>query len=125
MIIVDPHDVIGPQQRFKVSGEILIDAEIAAEIAASEFRKIEPIVQDWPQHTVGEAIVEFLVVVLTEIDSGVGRIVVNDRLDRPRNVIRNASAPAEPKAAVPLKRRPNRYLEPTGPRAAIGNANPV
>src|SRR4249920_3982512 len=125
MIIVHPHDVVGPQQCFKMSGEILIDPEITTEVATGEFGEIKPIVQNRPQHSIGEAVVEFLVVVLAEVDGGVGNIVVRDRFDRPRPVFSNAPAPAEPEAAMPLKRRSDRHLEPTGPRAAIRNRNSV
>src|SRR6476661_1885557 len=125
MIVVDPHDVVGPQQRLKMSCEILVDAEIAAEVATGEFGEFEPIVEDRPQHTVCETIVEFLVVIFAEIDGGVGNVVVSDRLDRPRQIFSNASAPAKPEAAVPLKRRPDRDFKPAGPCAAIRNRNSV
>ena len=68
MIVVHPHDIVGPQQFFRCVGEILVDAKIAAKVAAREFGKVEPIMQDRPQHAVGETVVEFLVVVLGQID---------------------------------------------------------
>ena len=89
-----------------MSGEEFVDAKIAAEIAAREFGKVEPVMQDRPQHAVGEAVVEFLVVFLAQIDGGIGDIVVLDDLGVARIVIRDPPAPAEPKSAAPPKYRP-------------------
>ena len=58
----------GREQLLQIAREEFVDAEIAAEIAAREFGEIEPVMQDRPQHAVGEAVVEFLVVVLAQID---------------------------------------------------------
>ena len=98
-------------------GEKFVDAEIAAEIAAREFGKVEPVMQNRPQHAVGEAVVEFLVVVLAQIDGGVSDVVVFDDLGRPRIVVGRAPAPAEPKSAALAQRRPDRDFEPAGARA--------
>ena len=58
MIVVHPNDVIGLKKRFEVTGEILVYSEVAAKIASRQFGEIEPIMQDRPQHTIGEAVVE-------------------------------------------------------------------
>ena len=125
MIVVHPYDVVGFQQCFEVTREILVYSEIAAKIASREFGEIKPIVQDRPQHTIGKAIVEFLVVILAEIDCGKGDVFVRDGFHGPRHIFGNASAPAEPQAAVPLERGPDSDFEPAGPRAAIRHRNPV
>ena len=39
-------------------GEHLVDPQIAGHVAAGEFRQIEPVMQDRPQHPVGEAVVD-------------------------------------------------------------------
>src|SRR5262249_7567648 len=108
-----------------MSGEIPIDAEIAAEVTTREFGEIQAVMQNRPKHTVGEAVVEFLVVVLAEDSGGVRNAARSDGFHPPRRVVGNAPAPAEPKAAVPLERWPDRNFEPTGPRAMIRNANSV
>src|ERR1035441_5097213 len=125
MIVVHPHHVVRAQQLLQIAGEEFIDPQIAAKIAAGEFGEIEPVMQDRPQHTVGKTVVEFLVVVLAQTDGHVRNVVVLDRLGCPRMAIRNAPAPAEPDAAPPPERRPNRHFEPAGPRSAVGNANAV
>ena len=125
MIVMHPHDVVGLQQCFEVTGEILVDAEIAAEIAAGEFGEIEPIMQDRPQHTIGEAVVEFLVVILAEIDGG--EVMLSCVMDFTVRGISSATRPLQPnhRPPMPLERRPDRDFEPAGPRAAIRNGNPV
>ena len=62
VVIVHPDDVVGLQHLVEFGGEMLIDAEIAAEVAAGEFRQVQPVMEDGPQHPVGEAVVVFLVV---------------------------------------------------------------
>ena len=59
---------------------MFVDAEIAAEIAAREFRKIEPVMQDRPQHAVGEAVVVFLVVVFGKVGDDILDVFVFDGL---------------------------------------------
>ncbi len=125
MIIMHPDHVVGPEQLLQMSGEEFIDAKIAAEIAAREFGQVEPVMQDRPQHAVGEAVVKFLVIVLAQIDGGVGDVVGLDDLGGLRIVVRDTPAPAEPKPAAPAQRWPDCDLEPAGARAAIGNANSV
>ena len=126
----------GLQQLFQIAGEIFVDAEIAGEIAAREFREIEPVMQDRPQHAVGEAVVVFLVVVLAQIDGDVGDVVVLDGLGRPRIARRRPcrssrtrrrraacsagrSQPRARRPAPPLSGTPTR-LETTTSRANTG-----
>ncbi len=78
MIVVHPDYIVGTQQLLEILGEEFVDAEITAEIAPREFGEIEPVMQNRPQHAVGEAVVEFLVVILAQIDGGVGDVVVLD-----------------------------------------------
>ena len=125
MIVVNPNHVVWLQQCFELRGEILIDPEIAAEIAPGEFGKIEPVMQDRPQHAVGEAVVEFLLVVLAQVDGRVSDVVVRDGLDGAGCILGDATAPAKPKAAVSLERRADRHFEPAGPCRAIRYADPV
>jgi len=51
-----------------------IDASIAAEIAAGKFREIDAIMQDRPQHPIGEAVVIFLIVGFAEVGDNVGHV---------------------------------------------------
>ena len=82
--------------------------------------------QDRPQHPVGEAVVEFLVVVLAQVDGDVSDIVVLDGLGRTRIVVERAR-PLQPNHTPPLlaQRRADCDFEPAGASTAIGNANSV
>src|SRR5689334_22446643 len=98
MIIVHPNHVVGLQQCFEMTGEILVYSEVATEIASREFGEIKPIMQDRPQYPIGETVVKFLIVILAEIDRGKGDVLVRDRFHGPRQIFGDASAPAEPEA---------------------------
>ena len=125
VIVVHPDYVVGTQQLFQIFGEEFVDAEIATEIAAREFGEVEPVMQNRPQHAVSETVIEFLVIVLAQVDGGVSGIVVLGDLSGTRIVVGCASTPAKPKPAALAQRRPDRDLEPAGARVAIGNANSV
>src|SRR5262245_13778708 len=111
MVVMHPDHVVGPQQFLEMAREILVDANVATEVAAREFGKIESVMQNGPQHPVCEAVVEFLIIVLAEIDGGVGCVVLSHRADGPRYVLRNAATPTEPQTAVSFKRRPDRNFK--------------
>src|SRR5215472_11370233 len=125
MIIVHPYDIIGLQQLFQMGSEILIDADIPTKVAPRKFGKVEPIMQNRPQHAIGESIVEFLIVILAEINGCVSDVVVGNGLHSVRHIFGNASAPAKPEAAVPLERGSDRHFEAARPSATIRYANSV
>ena len=80
--------------------EVRVDAPIPAQIAPHEFRQIEPVVQDRPEHTIGKAIVVFLVVRLRKIADDVCQAAM---LYGRRGVVIVAgdfSAPPEPDAGI-------------------------
>ena len=76
VIVVDPNNVVGPKQPVQRALEVVIDAEITAQIAAREFGEVEPTMQDRSQHAVGEAVIKFLVVVAAKSDRDVRDAVV-------------------------------------------------
>ena len=49
-----------------------IDAQIAVEIDRVEFGQIDAVVEDRPQHAIGEAVVIFLEIGLREIERDIG-----------------------------------------------------
>ena len=120
VIVVHPDEVVGPQQLVELVGEMLVDAHVAGEIAAREFGLIEAIVQDRPQHPVGEAVVVFPVVVGAEAGHHVVDIVVMDRRGLGRLALaRDLAAPAEPDALPVTQRRLDGHLEAAGPAAGL------
>ena len=48
-------------------GEMPVHPEIAGQVAAGELGQVDPVMQDRPQHAIGEAVVIFLVVLLGQI----------------------------------------------------------
>ena len=81
-------------------GEMIVDPQVTGQIAAGEFREVEPVMQDRPQHPVGEAVVIFLVVGARQIGGDVGDAAVLDLAHRNLALGGDASAPAEPDAVV-------------------------
>ena len=80
-----------------------VDAPIAAEIATRKLRQIEPIVQNRPQHPIGETVVIFLIVGLDEVGDDVRHVAALNGPGRGVLVGRNRSTPAEPEPAVALE----------------------
>ena len=106
VIVVHPDDVVGPQQLVELAREMLVDAHVAGQIAAREFREIEPVMQDRPQHAVGEAVVVFVVVLGAEIGHDIVDVVMMDRVGLDRIALAgDLAAPAEPHA-LPLDAAP-------------------
>ena len=126
MIVMHPDDIVGLQQLLEFVGEEFVDAEITAEIAAREFGEVKPVMQDRPQHAVGEAVVEFLVVVLAQIDGGVSDVVVLGDLGRDLgSLVRHP--PLQPNHSPPRRRSVGRITTSSPPARAlaIGHANSV
>ena len=61
-------------------GEAGVDPQVAAEIDRGELGEIDPVVQDRPQHPVGEAVVIFLVVGRRQIDRDKAALAALDDL---------------------------------------------
>ncbi len=53
VVVVDPHQVFGPQQRGQPVREQAVDTAVAVDVAAVEFGQVEPVVEYRPQHAVG------------------------------------------------------------------------
>jgi hypothetical protein len=60
VIVVHPDQVVLPDYFFELGREMIIDPEISAEIPTRELGEIKPVMQNRPQHAVGEAVVIFL-----------------------------------------------------------------
>ena len=82
MIVVHPDDVVGLQQIVQLIRKMRVDAPIAAEIAARKLREVEAIVQNRPQHPIGEAVVIFLIVGLDEVGHDIGQAAMLNGLGR-------------------------------------------
>ena len=73
MVIVNPDHIIRQDEFVQLAGKMLVDAHVAGEIAARKLGEVQPIVQDRPQHSIGKAIVIFVVIFLSQIGNDVGK----------------------------------------------------
>src|SRR4029077_3633847 len=64
VIVMNPDQIVGLDQLMQLPGEGVVDPQVSAEIAMSEFGALELIMQDRPQHAVRKPAVIFLVVLL-------------------------------------------------------------
>src|SRR5215469_612553 len=60
MVVMNPNQIIFLDDLFKLGREMIIDLEISGEIPACELGEVQPIMQNWPQHSIGKAAVIFL-----------------------------------------------------------------
>ncbi len=124
MVVVDPYDIVLPEQRAQTIGEHAIDPQVAAGVGAGIFLQVDAVVKDRPEHAVGEAVVIFLDVVLRQVDEHIIDLVDLDRLRfAGRLLLRHLAAPAEPHAAAIFERRLDRDRHPAGERRTRGVGN--
>ena len=112
MVVVHPDDVVRLQDLGQLVGEVPVDAEIAGEVAAVELGEIDPVVQDRPQHPVGEAVVIFLVVLLGQVGDDEAPLRGLDLARGDLACRDNIAAPAEPHRLRMLPDRRERDLKP-------------
>ena len=126
VVVVDPDQIVFLDDLLELGGEVLVDAKVAAQIAAREFRKVEPVVQDRPQHAIGETVVIFLKIVAREVGDDIFDVLV---LDGSRFPLAGGdfAAPAQPDAAILLQSRPQSDLKSAGALCAVAgrNRNPI
>src|SRR5712692_4918249 len=127
MIIMDPDQIVMRDDFFEFGRKVIIDAEISAEVAPRKLGEVQPIMQNRPQHPIGEPVIVFLIIMFSQVGDDVFDVLV---LDGSRSQLLSRSdfsAPSEPHASVVLQRRPQRHLKPAGALGAIagGNRNPI
>ena len=118
MIIVHPYDVIFPEQCAQAVGEQAVDADVAAGVSAGVLLQIDAVVEDRPQHAVGEAVVVFLDVVLRQINEDIGHLVDIDDLRFPIRLLGDLAAPAEPHSVAIFERSLHRNRHSPGEGSA-------
>ena len=122
VIVVHPDDVVVLDDRVELIGEQAVDAHVAALVGARIFLQVDPIVQDRPQHPVGEAVVIFLVVGLGEVDDGVFDPAAFEAARRRRFAVADVAAPAEPDADAIAQRGLDGDRQPARERAGARRA---
>ena len=106
MVVMDPDQIIFLDDLFELGGKMIIDLEISAEIPARELGKVDPVMQDWPQHAIGKAVVVFVKAFLRKIGNHIFDIVMSKRARLKRIAGCDLAAPAQPETAVIVKRWP-------------------
>ena len=70
VVVVDPYQVVGPQQGGQPVGDQAVDAAIAIDLAPVQVGQVEPVMEHRPQHAVGVAQVIGVVIGLRQVDRG-------------------------------------------------------
>ncbi len=124
VVVVHPDRIVAVEQRHQTLGEGLVDPAVGGEVRGIERGEVDPAVQQRPQRTVGEAEVVAVVLVGAEVDGGQRKAVEGAHLGPATGALDDATAPAEPQAAVVLERRHHPGGEPTraGARVRGGDA---
>jgi hypothetical protein len=128
MIIVDPDEVVGLDQRRHRAGEALVDPLIAAAEAAVIFGIVDPIVEQRPQGAVGVAVIIFVDILLLEVDRRGGDALVPLQVDMAGELVGLVARPAEPQAAIFPQGRRQRHRQPAlgaAGAARLGRRHPV
>src|SRR5215813_907219 len=76
VIVMDPDEIVVLNNFFELCRKMIIDPKISTEIPQRKLGEVQPIMQNRPQHTISEAIVIFLVVVLRQIGDNIFNILV-------------------------------------------------
>jgi hypothetical protein len=105
VIIMNPDDIVRLQKLFQFRREKPVDPHIPTEIAAREFRKIQSVVQDWPKHLIGIAIVIFVIVLFPKVDQYVGLLTVLNGLHVHVGGDSDLTAPSKPNSGVASQNR--------------------
>ena len=121
VIIVHPNYVIGLHDFGELGGEMPVDSEIAAEVATRELGQVDAVVQDRPQHAVGEAVVIFLIILFRQIGDDVAPVEALEGVCRDLVRRDDLAAPAKPDAVDVLEDGGQRDLQAAGPLRLAGS----
>ena len=112
-----PHEIIRREDLVQLTRKIVVDAQIATEIAAREFGEVDTVVKNRPEDAVSKAAIVFLVILSGEIDRDVGDVLINSPLCCDRAMRGNSSTPAKPNTRSLLKSGINGNFKSTSARA--------
>ncbi|MNQ69036.1 hypothetical protein D3C85_836130 [compost metagenome] len=105
VIVVDPDDVVGLDQRLQHLGEAAVGALIALAVGPLVGRQIDPVVEQGPQGLVGVAVVIFVDVLRLQIDGGDGDARPVLDVQFAGELLDRFTGPAEPQTVVFAQRR--------------------
>jgi len=113
VIIVHPENIVGREGRDETLGEDLVDPAIGRPSFPAVLREVHTVVEDRPQHGIGEFEIITLVIAALQIDKHAGEpsFAVNAR--RARRLVRDLAAPTQPDHLTPIERCQHRGGKPT------------
>src|SRR5215813_234092 len=117
MIVMHPHEIFRLENLVQLTRKIVVDAQIATEIAAREFGEVNAVVKNRPEHAVSKAAIVFLVILSGEIDRDVGDVLINSLLCCDRAMRGNPPTPAKPNTRSLPKGGINGNFKSTSARA--------
>src|SRR5262249_37515672 len=112
-----PHEIIRLEDLVQLTRKIVVDAQIATEIAPREFGEVNAVVKNRPEDAVSKAAIVFLVILSGEIDRDVGDVLINSPLCCDRAVRGNPPTPAKPNTRSLPKSGINGNFKSTSARA--------
>ncbi len=128
MVVVDPDDVVGLEQRLQLFGKHRIDPAIAVIFLAVVARQVDAVMEDRPQRGIGKAPVVLIVIALGQAQGHIGDIADSFTLHAGRCA--HVTIPAEPDPAGlaqrivdPDRQSAGRYLAGADRRDAVGHHN--
>ncbi|MNC22518.1 hypothetical protein D3C75_705200 [compost metagenome] len=126
VVVVHPENVVRCEERTQALGKELVDPLVTTEIGLAELRQIDPVVQDRPQHPVGEAVVVLIEVARAHVGQDVLQVPTIDGRGWWR-LIGHLPAPAKPEALALLHGGMHRHGKAPRRRASllVGNRHPI
>ena len=109
VIIVHPDDVVLVDQRAQVIRKQAVDAHVAARVSARIFLQVDAVVENGPEHAVGETVAIFLDVVVRQFDLDIGHIVDFESSRLAGRLVGHLAAPAKPHAVLILEHSFHRH----------------
>ena len=103
MIIVHPDDVVLVDQFAQVIRKQAVDAYVAARVGARICLQVDPVMENGPEHAIGESGAIFLDVVVRQFDLDIGRFVDFQSSRFIGRLIGRFAAPAKPNAVLILE----------------------
>ena len=89
-----PDEIVRLQRLGQFVGEMFVDPQIARQVAAGKFRQVQAVMQDRPQHAVGEAVIIFVEIRFREVADDIGIVALVQGLDARLRLDLAATSPA-------------------------------
>src|SRR5580698_6528023 len=113
MIIVDPDDVVGSDQRLELLRHTGVHTHVAGIFLAIETRQVIPVMERGPQRGIGKAAIVLIVVAPRQANRRVGDVAALVDHRRP-GLAHDLATPAEPHSARLLQRVEHAYRQTAG-----------